>query len=115
MPDESRVAAWAVLAELFLDTQIDENSQSRIAARLRALPFSREELAEILRSEVAPAFGSNLFAVAGEWSGWSEEQVLAQIRHAQRPRPARRLRNRTKASLAMRMITSDWERISRLI
>lgn len=66
-----------------------------------------EELECILREEVLPACGANLFAVAGVWSGfdphWLEETILRQQRS-----PWRRLRRFLGGRLDAGTI-AEWE------
>ncbi|SMH48085.1 DUF7079 family protein [Azospirillum agricola] len=69
---ERRMPVWLALAELFLDTELDAADHDRIRAVLAASGYAEAVLHDILRREVAPAFGPNLFAVAGIWDGWDE-------------------------------------------
>jgi hypothetical protein len=70
-----RLPVWHVLSDLFLDTQLQPDDYSRIALALRDSKFELTELKMILTEEVAPVFYFNLLDVAGEWGGWSVEQV----------------------------------------
>ncbi len=101
-----------MLADLFLDTSFDEADRDRMAAQLRALPFSVNELDEMLRREVAPAFAGNLFSMAGEWTGWPPESAAEIVLRAKRPRIGRNLRNGVKAAYGMSMVAGEWRRIS---
>ncbi len=70
-----RLAAWTVLANLFLDTEHSDEIWLCLARDLRETGYSSGELEEILHREVAPVFGSNLLSMAGEWVLWDEDEV----------------------------------------
>ena len=70
-----RLAAWTVLANLFLDTEHTDEIWLCLARDLRETGYSSDELKDILRREVAPVFGSNLLSMAGEWALWDEDEV----------------------------------------
>ncbi|WP_226698925.1 hypothetical protein [Qipengyuania gaetbuli] len=70
-----RLAAWTVLANLFLDTEHSDEIRLCLARDLRETGYSSGELEDILRREVAPVFGSNLLSMAGEWALWDEDEV----------------------------------------
>jgi hypothetical protein len=86
-PAESRSPIWLALAELFLDTELDDAALERIAATLAASGLPREALVAIHEIEVAPVLAANLASVAGEWRGF-DDAALAQ-------RIAERLRRRS--------------------
>lgn len=77
---------WNVLSELYLDTELDELDNERIAAVLVDSGYGTGQLEEILYRELHPLLHSNLLSVAGEWAGfdpdWLEQRIL-------RPRPRR--------------------------
>ena len=80
-PDlEARRPVWSALSELFLDTSFTNADIDRIARTLAASPYSEAELNNILLWEVYPACHTNLYWIAGEWSGfdarWLEERIL---------------------------------------
>ena len=60
-----RLAAWTVLANLFLDTEHTDEIWLCLARNLRETGYLRAELEDILLREVAPVFGSNLLSMAG--------------------------------------------------
>ena len=70
-----RLAAWTVLANLFLDTEHSDEIWFCLARDLRETGYLRAELEDILLREVAPVFGSNLLSMAGEWALWDEGEV----------------------------------------
>ena len=71
---ERRLPVWQALSELFVDTALDSHAYGYIADQLCGCGYSIAEVETILRDEVTPAFSPNL-VVAGEWTGWSEEDV----------------------------------------
>ena len=70
-----RIPVWTALSELFLDTELSDEDINHIALVLGNSGYGRDELDEILRDEVSPAFTFNLCSVAGEWTPWSEDEV----------------------------------------
>ena len=83
-----RRPVWSVLSELYLDTELDDLDNARIASVLIDSRYSAEQLEEILYRELHPVLQVNLLSVAGEWAGfdqqWLEEQILRR-----RPKRAR--------------------------
>ena len=71
------------MSEFFLDTELQEKDQQRIARVLAASPYSEVKLEEILRFEVSPLLKWNLLGVAGEWAGfdeaWLREKLVPRI------------------------------------
>lgn len=92
---------WEALSELFLDTEIDLEG---IAERLKESGFSLADIEHILKTEVAPVLGGNLFSVAGEWAFFDLKPV-----------EERYLSGKARASLegwvALRMIREDWQAV----
>ena len=86
-----RRPVWLALGELYLDTELQAADFQRIAAVCAASGFSWAEIQAINYNEVAPTLFSNLQSVAGEWAGWDEEWVIAQISSHYSPKPHNRL------------------------
>jgi hypothetical protein len=76
---QARLPVWDAIADLYLDTAIDERAIDYIARTLAASPFSLDELDAIYRYEVAPVVHANLKIVAGEWVGWGEEWLRENV------------------------------------
>lgn len=74
-----RLPVWDAIADLFLDTEIDDRDRERIAHALARSPFSADALDDIYRYEVAPVVHGNLKIVAGEWAGFGEEWLGERI------------------------------------
>ncbi len=74
-----RRPVWAAISELFLDTSLDSKDVERIARELAKSPYSLHELDNILLWEVYPACRSNLFSIAGEWTGFDLEWLQRRI------------------------------------
>ena len=107
---DRRLPVWEELSNLFLDTDyLEIVGPERVAAKLSAGGFSREELWCILRDEITPAFAFNLREIAGEWAGWPSNEVKTRVVKVMRwPHWRRRL-----ASLGFRFaIRRDWNRIA---
>ncbi|WP_157212785.1 DUF7079 family protein [Herbaspirillum sp. CF444] len=75
----NRVPVWSSMTAFFLDTDLRREDILYIAKVCAASPYSAKELERIMFSEVWPAFLPNLFATAGEWSGWSEDFVRERV------------------------------------
>lgn len=77
---ERRRRVWGVLSELYLDTELDDRDNARIAAVLVDSGYGAGQLEEILYRELHPVLHTNLLSVAGEWAGfdldWLQEQIL---------------------------------------
>ncbi|CAO3430579.1 DUF7079 family protein [Azospirillum doebereinerae] len=75
-----RMPVWLAMGELFLDTELDAADHGRIRRVLAGSGYDEATLHDILRREVTPAFGPNLFSVAGAWGCWSEEDAHRLLR-----------------------------------
>ncbi|MCG5243453.1 DUF7079 family protein [Azospirillum doebereinerae] len=71
---------WLAMGELFLDTELDAADHGRIRRVLAESGYDEAVLHEILRREVTPGFGPNLFAVAGAWGCRNEEDARRLLR-----------------------------------
>ncbi len=103
-----RLPVWTVLSELFLDTSFDETDYDRIAAVLLRSPYQRDEIKQILRHEVSPAFSGNLLSIAGEWAGWSESDVKQIMEQWLNRQAAKGWLPWIEARLTVRVIPADW-------
>ena len=87
---DSHHRVWLALSELFLDTDVSQSRTSR-ARELADSPFSLTELEQILVHDVYPVCRTNLWSVAGVWTGfdptWLAQQITA--RHASSSRLSR--------------------------
>jgi hypothetical protein len=112
---DRRLPVWSAFSELFLDTELQADDYRRIVAALRASGYAPAELRAILADEVGPAFLFNLLDVAGEWSGWSEDEVreimLRSLRSGNRMPALAWLKRR----LCRRHIAEAWEKIEALL
>src|SRR5687767_5097563 len=112
---DRRLPVWHALSDLFLDTELQPEDYRRIAAKLRASAYSPAILRTIFMDEVAPAFVFNLLDVAGEWTGWSEEEVrdimLGSLRRRSRLSPLKWLKKRACG----RYLAQEWARIEPLL
>lgn len=76
------------MADLFLDTELQERDYICMADKLRATGISNSELQGMLENEVGPALGHNLFIdIAGEWAGWADDYVIARVLETLRDGP----------------------------
>ncbi|MBA4008373.1 MAG: hypothetical protein C0486_06315 [Erythrobacter sp.] len=74
-----RLPVWCALSDAFLDTELDERDYRHMAEVIRAQGFTAAEAEAMFRTEVAPAFAENLWSVAGQWAGWSEQTVQERV------------------------------------
>jgi hypothetical protein len=80
VPDVARRSpVWQSLAELYLDTELQEYDLRRLAATFAASGFSWAQIQRINYDEVAPALLANLFGVTGEWAGWAPGWLHEQL------------------------------------
>jgi hypothetical protein len=76
--DPARHPVWTSMANLFLDT--DTRLHYAFIARVTAAsPYSLEELEQIFLTEVAPVLEYNLLDIAGEWSMFDDDGVIASV------------------------------------
>ena len=107
-----RLPVWIALSELYLDTALDEADLDRIASVLKASPYGRAEIEHILRNEVAPAFSANLLSVAGEWAGWSADDVARIMEQWLERQGATGWIARTKNRIVPRLMPDEWPSIA---
>ena len=107
----NRRPVWEAMSELFLDTELQENSLSHIASTLTQSPYSLDELESILFHEVYPVLVPNLLQTAGEWAGfdaaWLEAKIIERTRR-------RRIFKRMP-QFSRWMIRDDWNRVKELV
>lgn len=70
---ESRTQVWSVLAEFYLDNQIDRTWFATLAKQCARSSYTLLELHRIMFGEVFRAMAVNLMAPAGAWGMSSEE------------------------------------------
>jgi hypothetical protein len=109
---ERRLPVWHALADLFLDTEQQDEDYRFIAGKLTASGYGKDELRRILDEEVAPAFAFNLFDIAGQWGCWTEEQVLDLVTRAQGEWALFSLAKRT---LVRSHLDAEWAKLEPLI
>lgn len=76
---EQRRPVWNALSELFLDTELQPYEYQWIAEVLAKSVYTEKELEWILQYEVAPILSANLLSGAGEWDGFDQDWLAAQI------------------------------------
>jgi hypothetical protein len=100
-----RRPVWAAMSTLFLDTET-RPSLARVALTCLESGYGEDELEGIWCKEISPVLGSNLFSVAGEWSGFDLDQLEEAIVGRRRG-----LLDRVWA----RSNSGDWKEIRRLM
>jgi hypothetical protein len=119
-----REQAWIALSELFRDTEITERDIHDIATTLCTLGFDVAAAEKILKTEVAPVFGWNLLAVAGNWTGWRDEDAVGLVQDWLAARTSATFRGawmRSPLAASLReavfygLVKPDWQRVARAI
>lgn len=75
---QDRAPVWLALSELWLDTELAENDFAHLARVLAHSPYSLAQIKSIHDAEVAPVLWRNLVSVAGEWTGFDEQWLVAE-------------------------------------
>lgn len=113
----ARERAWVALSELFRDTELQPYDFDHMAQALQEAGMDAAEAEHALLHDVAPVFGPNLLATAGNWQGWTAESVVREIKaHQARggwPRSAGRLLGLAALRNAgyRRLLREDWLRV----
>lgn len=74
---------WVAFADQFLDTETRHDLPLAALAAVEA-GLSVDEALDVWRFEVFPVVGANLLSIAGEWAGWDEAWLAAEIREVRR-------------------------------
>jgi hypothetical protein len=76
---DKRLPVWIALAELFTDNDLSAGGKRHLAERLSQSSYTIEKIDVILCDEIFPTFSGNLQTVAGNWTGWSDEEVRLRV------------------------------------
>ncbi len=76
---QERQPIWIALSDFYLDTELQANDFKHIASKIKESQYSLEEVKAINKTEVFPVLYANLLSVAGVWSGFEEQWLLAEI------------------------------------
>ncbi|WP_454048018.1 DUF7079 family protein [Chryseobacterium sp. Marseille-Q8038] len=76
---EERKLVWLALADLYLDTELQEWQFQYITGIFLKSPFNLEKIKKIDQYEVFPVLFSNLLNPAGEWAGFEEKRLVKNI------------------------------------
>lgn len=76
---EERKLVWLALADLYLDTELQEWQFQDITGIFLKSPFNLEKIKKIDQYEVFPVLFSNLLNPAGEWAGFEEKRLVKNI------------------------------------
>ncbi|WKB56186.1 DUF7079 family protein [Eleftheria terrae] len=114
--DQARKEAWLALADLFLDTTVDERAIARIASQLRRTGLPLDELERLYEREVAPACWRNLATVpGGEWLGFDAESLVRTIEQKRLHAPDLSWWDRWRISRWTASTRDDWLRVKRVL
>ncbi len=76
---KNRIPVWIALSELYLDTEINENTLKYIANEIKKSSYTIQEVLDINKYEVFPVLYSNLISVVGIWDMFDEEWLVNSI------------------------------------
>lgn len=111
-----RRPVWIALADLWLDTGLQDADLQHIARMLAASGYSVKQLREIYLYEVAPVVYPNLLSVAGTWNAFDEKWLVAEAAKQARNHSARhRLALRLKKPLMTYATEDHWHRLVDLL
>jgi hypothetical protein len=77
---ERRKPVWMAFSEFWLDSELDDEDLSRIAAVAAASGYSIAELHDIYLYEATPVVYPNCWSVAGAWTAFDDEWLYAAAR-----------------------------------
>ncbi len=108
--DDRRKQLWIAMSNLWLDTELSDETLSWIADAVRESGLDREELEVVFRHELAPFLGPNLLATAGEWEGFDPDWVCVQ---AQKRYEKRTVLSRLLSTVGLTTFAARpaWERV----
>jgi DNA-binding transcriptional MerR regulator len=107
-----KLQLWRLLSELFLDTALDREDYRRIARGLRETGLPIEHIRGVLEEQVAPELMPNLWSIAGEWSGWSDNALRRFMVEAEDRAARGGWRWRLSRRLARKHARREWAKIA---
>lgn len=111
-----RRTAWLALANLFLDTELDERDLAQIARELRGSGLSIDVLERAYAQEVAPACWRNLEAVpGGVWTGFEPDALVEAIQRQRLRTDAPSWWQRWRMRRWTASTRADWLRVKQLL
>jgi len=75
----NRLPVWSAMSDFYVDNELTDDRIREIAKVCSDSPYTLRDLEKIMFTEVWPAFVRNLFSVAGEWVGWSDDVIIDRI------------------------------------
>lgn len=115
-PDiERRKPVWIALADLWLDTELQHYELRYIATVMKDSGYTLGELRNIYLYEVAPVVYQNLLSPAGEWAGFDQTWLVAEIERQLRRRSSlKHLMLRIKKPLMTYATKTEWQQLERM-
>lgn len=110
----NRKPVWVALSEFYLDTELNNADFQRIAEILKESRYSFKELKRINYEEVAPVVSPNTLSVAGEWTGFNEEWLTAEIIKRLNQKKRKSIFNKIYKKYIDSITNSYWEQIEKL-
>lgn len=106
---------WLALAELWLDTELDDLRLAWIASVLRDSGLPLAELETIFHDEVAPVVWLNHWVTAGVWDGFDPDWLIERCRRNQQRGRWHRLRCRLLRRPMTYGCRAEWQRLLELL
>ena len=103
-----RHPVWVALGELYLDVELQEGDFRRIAHVLGNSGFTWAEIQQINYDEVAPVLWQNMLSMVGEWAGWDDTLLIAEITARYRGVHQRLFGSRKLWQRVIDYFTDDW-------
>jgi len=105
---------WLLLSELFLDTDITPNPDY-LARELAASPYDPGALERMLRDDVYPVCVRNLYATAGNWTGFDPKDLIQRIKAQKARRGLLHRISKPVRARSLRRMVPEWSRLSERI
>ncbi len=109
---EERKPIWIALSDFYIDNELQDYDFKHIASKIRQSPYTFEEVKRINNEEVFPILFWNLLSVAGVWTGFQEDWLVAEIiKKLQKRTIFGSFVNRMKYLWLKSMFTEYWEKL----
>ena len=104
----NRLNIWKALSDLFLDTEIGDDTYRYILRTLSENKCYLAEAEKILWHEVCPVLKANLNCITGVWDGWSDSWLQDNLSRSDKTD------NPQVKVVIVKQIQQHWTRISKL-
>ncbi|MFS4493690.1 hypothetical protein [Maribacter sp. 2308TA10-17] len=113
---EERRPIWIALSDLYIDNELQDYDFKYISQKIKASPYSLEQIKQIDKEEVFPVLHTNLLTVAGIWTGFQEEWLITEImRKLEKRNFLSRLMNGIMYAFLKSMQKDNWRKIETML